>query len=231
MSDHIEVYEKALKRDFCKELVSKFEEDPSRLSQGRSSGGIDKSRKDSLDITITGYADWQSVVHEINNSVMDNLVAYVRKYSHMLYGLVGSQIRDPITGSILKITHKLIEGMPASDIAMLTQKIYKFAPINLQKYEAGKGGYHKWHSEISPSDPNCEVLHRVLFYIYYLNDVDEGGETCFYYQDKSVKPRTGRLVISPAGFTHTHKGNIPYSNDKYILTSWIKYRRFEELIQ
>ena len=41
--------------------------------------------------------------------------------------------------------------------------------------------------------------------------------------------RKGRLIIAPAGFTHTHKGHVPASGDKYIATSWILFRRAEEL--
>jgi hypothetical protein len=32
-------------------------------------------------------------------------------------------------------------------------------------------------------------------------------------------------VIMPAGFTHTHRGNVPLSGDKYIMTSWLLYAR------
>ena len=56
----------------------------------------------------------------------------------------------------------------------------------------------------------------------YLNSVTEGGETEFLYQKRRIKPQQGRLVIFPAGFTHTHRGNPPLSGDKYILTSWVE---------
>ncbi len=65
--------------------------------------------------------------------------------------------------------------------------------------------------------------------MFYLNDIEEGGETEFYYQEKKISPKTGRCVIAPSGFTHTHRGNIPKSNDKYILTSWLKFKTAEEL--
>lgn len=229
MTDHIEVYDNLLEADLCNQLIADFESNSERLSTGRSSGGVDKKRKDSIDLAISSFPDWQPVVQKINQIVAQKLTEYVRKYSHLLFGVVGNQIRNSSTGETSVITHELIEGLPLSDVALLTQKIFKFAPINMQKYIKGTGGYHKWHSEISPSDPNCEILHRVLFYIFYLNDVTEGGETCFYYQDRVVEPRQGRLVISPAGFTHTHKGKVPFSDDKYIITSWVKFKRFEEL--
>lgn len=87
----------------------------------------------------------------------------------------------------------------------------------LQKTPVG-GGYHVWHHEHCRRDNN-----RILAYIVYLNDVEEGGETEFLYQHKRVKPKQGTLVIFPAGFTHTHRGNPPLSNTKYIMTGWVEY--------
>ena len=42
-----------------------------------------------------------------------------------------------------------------------------------------------------------------------------------------VAARQGRLIIAPAGFTHTHKGNVSRSGDKYVATSWILFQRAE----
>jgi hypothetical protein len=65
----------------------------------------------------------------------------------------------------------------------------------------------------------------------YLNDVEQGGETEFYFQNLKSKPKQGTLVIAPATFTHTHRGNMPISNDKYIFTSWVLYQRAREMYQ
>jgi hypothetical protein len=58
----------------------------------------------------------------------------------------------------------------------------------------------------------------------YLNDVDVGGETEFAYQGVKVQPKAGRLLIAPAGFTHTHRGNSPNSSAKYVIASWLLYQ-------
>lgn len=87
----------------------------------------------------------------------------------------------------------------------------------LQKTRVGSG-YHIWHCE-----HNKHTSKRLLAYIFYLNDVDEGGETEFLYQHMRVKPKKGSLVIWPASFTHTHRGNPPLSNDKYIVTGWVEF--------
>jgi hypothetical protein len=61
-----------------------------------------------------------------------------------------------------------------------------------------------------------------MTFILYLNDIDEGGETEFLYYPKRVKAKQGRLILWPAGFTHTHRGNPPLSNTKYVMTGWIE---------
>lgn len=88
----------------------------------------------------------------------------------------------------------------------------------VQKTEIGQG-YHIWHNE----DTGVQNTNRLLTFVCYLNDVDEGGETEFLYYPKRVKPKKGKLVLFPGSFTHTHRGNPPISNTKYIITGWVYY--------
>ena len=67
--------------------------------------------------------------------------------------------------------------------------------------------------------------------MFFLNTVQVGGETQFYFQETSISPKAGRMIIAPAGFTHTHKGAVPESSDKYIVTSWISFQRAEHLYE
>jgi hypothetical protein len=90
--------------------------------------------------------------------------------------------------------------------------------FKIQKTKIG-GGYHVWHYESGDRG----YSHRLLTWILYLNDVHEGGETEFLYQHMRVKPEQGTLVIWPAAFTHTHRGNPPLSNEKYIVTGWTEF--------
>jgi hypothetical protein len=64
---------------------------------------------------------------------------------------------------------------------------------------------------------------RMMVFSLYLNDVAEGGETEFLYVKKRISPKAGRLMIWPPGFTHTHRGNPPLTEEKYILTGWLEY--------
>jgi len=85
----------------------------------------------------------------------------------------------------------------------------------MQKTELS-GGYHNWHCE----NTSMVTSSRVLTWLFYFNDVTEGGETELLHYSIRVKPKAGRLIIFPAYFTHTHRGNPPISNNKYIATGW-----------
>jgi len=87
--------------------------------------------------------------------------------------------------------------------------------IKLQKTKVG-GGYHQWHFESMAR----EVSERALVWTIYLNDVEEGGETEFLYHSERHKAREGKIVVFPANFLATHRGNPPISNTKYIATGW-----------
>ena len=90
--------------------------------------------------------------------------------------------------------------------------------IRVQKTAPGQG-YHMWHSDGASS----EHSDRMLGIILYLNDVEEGGETEFLYQKMRIRPQQGTLVLFPTSFQYIHRGNPPLTNDKYILTTWLKY--------
>jgi len=97
---------------------------------------------------------------------------------------------------------------------------FHFADLKIQKTLPTEG-YHVWHIEHGKGFHNEP---RAFVFSVYLNDVEEGGETEFLHFSKRVKPKTGRIVIWPAGFPYLHRGNPPLSGEKYILTSWMKLR-------
>lgn len=90
---------------------------------------------------------------------------------------------------------------------------FKMQKTNLRE------GFHIWHYESSDK----QYCRRLLTWMLYLNDVEEGGETEFLYQSMRIKPKQGTLLIWPASFTHTHRGNPPLSNVKYVVTGWIEF--------
>lgn len=88
--------------------------------------------------------------------------------------------------------------------------------MRLQRTAPGEG-YHTWHHERT----NKEMMTRMATFILYLNDVSDGGETEFLHFPLRIKPKQGTLIIWPATYTHTHRGNPPLAGEKFILTGWI----------
>jgi hypothetical protein len=60
-----------------------------------------------------------------------------------------------------------------------------------------------------------------LVYIAYLNTIKDAGETEFLYQKIRIPPEENTMIIWPAAFTHTHRGNVVHGEkSKYIVTGW-----------
>lgn len=69
---------------------------------------------------------------------------------------------------------------------------------------------------------------RFLVYFWYLNDVDEGGETAFYNGNEDdeilrIQPKAGRLLMFPPMWTYPHAGLKPISGPKYIVGGYLHY--------
>jgi len=86
---------------------------------------------------------------------------------------------------------------------------------NFQKYVDDTDGFKIWHCENSSIDSGI----RVLAWMIYFNDAQSG--TDFLYLP-NVESKQGRVVIWPAGWTHTHK-STPNVGLKYLATGWISY--------
>ena len=100
--------------------------------------------------------------------------------------------------------------------SLLKHEVMLMFDVKAKKIPIG-GGFHRWHYE----NGGLQVSPRKLVVQLYLNTVEAGGETEFLYINKRVKANQGTLIIFPAAFTHTHRGNPPIGQDKYILTTWV----------
>jgi len=108
-----------------------------------------------------------------------------------------------------------------SEYDILKDHCLKCSHVKMQRTDPG-AGYHVWHSE----QGNGDCASRGLVYALYLNnlDNDSAGETEFLYQQLRIPPKENCIVIWPAAFTHTHRGNVVHgSKSKYIITGWFYY--------
>lgn len=228
MSDFIGVYDEVLSPELCQQIIATFEEVPNK-QPGHTGSGIDPEKKLSTDISFSQTPAFQPLFQQVMQATGDRLLQYIEQHYFALIGPIGLTVAHPETGEPVKLTQDNFEEVGKPNLPNLVNYLFRIGNINAQHYEAGKGGYPYWHSEVYPQTGHNEALHRVLLFMFYLNDVEEGGTTEFYYQGRTVAPKTGRMVIAPAYFTHTHRGNTPVSNDKYILTSWVLFNRAESI--
>ena len=86
----------------------------------------------------------------------------------------------------------------------------------IQMYPKNEG-YFRWHAD----SVGLHNGNRVIAMVLYLNNVEQGGETEFFYQNIKVAPKQGHLVLFPTGWNYMHCGHVPESEDKYIIQTFI----------
>jgi len=95
---------------------------------------------------------------------------------------------------------------------------FKDVGYNMQRTDAGE--YYNWHIDGGSHD----FADRQLVALWYLNDVaGPGGATGFMYQDVSVQPKEGSLVLFPPFWTHEHRNSQLQKGVKYVATTWISF--------
>jgi len=90
--------------------------------------------------------------------------------------------------------------------------------FRIKKYNAGGEDRFDTHVDVM----TYETSRRFLSFMWYLNDVEEGGKTVF--KDLEIQPKQGTLVVFPPLWLFPHRGEPPMSNSKYILTSYLHYK-------
>lgn len=96
----------------------------------------------------------------------------------------------------------------------------------IQRYTVNDG-FYSWHHDFHVESDGS---FRLLTFLWYLNTVDKGGETEFYNGGDviKIKPQQGKLIIFPATWEMRHRGTVPVSNDKYIMTGWVYVNPYQK---
>ena len=92
--------------------------------------------------------------------------------------------------------------------------------INIQYYKP-MGGFKQWHTERWGNQ--LPAAKRHLVFMTYLNDVQDEGGTEFFCQKLKVQARKGLTLIWPVDWTHTHRGVVSPTEEKYIITGWFSF--------
>ena len=136
--------------------------------------------------------------------------------------------RSDLSGDWQDVIHKVADGISEAlrgyqaylqeeglDRVLSAHKTVNSATIGfpqIQKTE--KDGFYTWHHD--------GHLNRILTYILYLNDVEEGvGGTTEFLNRGHIQPKAGKLVIFPANLAYVHRGITLKKGVKYIITNFI----------
>ena len=87
-------------------------------------------------------------------------------------------------------------------------------PLMHQHYKPN-GGFKLWHNERG----NVKNSRRLLVFMTYLNDVDNGG-TEFKNFNLTTPAKKGLTLIWPVNYPYAHRGVVSEKEDKMIITGW-----------
>ena len=212
----IQIYEKTISKEICEYFIDFFESED-RLGNtfaGSTAGGVKKKDKDTDDLNLKYgnirlderyrrkvYCSFEHIkyLNKYDADVKDKFEEYIKFYHNDFNSRFAEPIRDGVS-----LFH------PDPDLTCN-------APL-MHRYKPPEQGFHRWHSDWGLAKP--ETITRMLVGMVYLNDVEKGGETEFYHQKVKIKPTQGTLLVWPTYFTHTHRGNKPISNTKYVVNQW-----------
>ena len=193
--DYIYQNNNSLCSELCKEIIEIFENDKNK-HDGLTIGGINKKVKDTMDLNIYKTDNkWLEVCNFLETELTYNLKIYSENINKKYKNVNGFDNSYEVLNKNIEIT-----------------------PFMVQRYIKNEGKY------IYHNDFNIDYkkkTYRVLTYLFYLNDVVEGGETEFFGGDIKIIPKAGKLIIFPASWTFPHCGKMPISSNKYIITGWI----------
>lgn len=199
------VRDNILEDDFCDSAIAKFLEDDRRIE---GACGDDASYKPtvkrSTDLYISMFPEWNdfdSVLSESLNTAIHEYKADLAQGFKLKYypgGQEGYHEPSCINGEIIDTGYQMQETKP--------------------------GDWYDWHDDMMLDyQPLSE---RTLTFIWYLNDIHEGGCTEFMNGIK-VQPRQGRMLLFPATWCYIHRGaELKGTQNKYIITGWISRKHY-----
>lgn len=150
----------------------------------------------------------------LNKNIKDTtdlVITLNNKKWYKIYNFLYNELSRKLSNYFIKINNNTFNY-----IYFETNKLY-FEIFMIQRYLKNEGKYI-YHHDFRTDLPNKK--HRILTYLWYLNDVEEGGETVLE-DNIFIKPEAGKLLIFPACWTYPHTGKVPLSSNKYIITGWV----------
>lgn len=130
-----------------------------------------------------------------------------------------NQHHAPIIKNLVKVTQDTLT-MYKGDVPetkYFPRNTLALEEFRIKRYNVG-GEQFKQHVDVG----NHNSARRFLSFLYYLNDVDDGGETQF--DGLTIKPRCGSVLVFPPTWQYPHAGLPVRSGPKYIMSTYLHYQ-------
>ena len=105
------------------------------------------------------------------------------------------------------------------DFCIWAPRNWYFENLRIKRYISEDKGEMGTHVDVA----NDITEGRYLSFLWYLNDVNDGGETEFPGLDFKVKPKKGALLMFPPLWMFPHKAHLMNSGKKYLLNAYLHY--------
>ena len=131
-----------------------------------------------------------------------------------------SPLMDPAFQGLFveQIRHHLAEYNKRLGLTIDVPMRPRMESVRIKRYRAGSDERFEPHFDSIDTSAN-----RYLVFLWYLNDVADGGETQFCDLGLQVEARAGRLLVFPPYWMFQHAGMPPRSNDKYIVSTYLLF--------
>ena len=156
----------------------------------------------------------------VGGKVEPAIVPMVKKSTDLSFNLDKNMKKVKVLASYSKELQFILERFLR--VYAFSNQVVPFGinePVNIQYYKPYEG-YRALHCERSGFK---STIGRHLAFQTYLNTVQDGGETEFIYQQYKCKAVKGKTLIWPVDWTHSHRGIISPTEDKYIITGWYTF--------
>jgi hypothetical protein len=192
MDPYIYINKHSLAPELCKYIIDIYEKTQNKY-RATTLGGVNEDTFKATQCNIEDITDpnWTPIHEFLNQELTNNMKKYMKT--------LNDQIGDGKTYQHFK-----------EDI------IYNGFHIN--KYECNNEGKYDYHID-SYLTKGMEQ-ERYITFIWYLNDVAEGGETEMR-GNMRIKPESGKLLLFPSSWTYPHCSQTTISNDKYVIVGWL----------
>jgi len=202
MTEYIVLEKKSIPDLLCTTIIELFEKEEHKC-EGVTLSGVNKKVKKTTDFVIPKNNE---VWKDIEKFLYEELSRNIKKYKKKIMGSGYDRENN------YNIEYDTFENAP-----LFTESFM------IQKYEKNNGKY-VYHNDFARKDNS----HRVITFLWYLNTVEEGGETVFWDNYK-IRPEEGNLLLFPATWTYPHTGKMPLSDNKYIITGWLSIQNSKQL--